>query len=498
MNLRTTRFAPPWVAAALLLGGLGMGTTSTGTMAGPASGTAAAGFDAWSDGATMRLDYHHSGTAKEEATALDSVRREGAWPGSRVNLVDLLNLGAYRFEVRDRGTHAILYAAGFGSIYGEWESTDEAKTTRRSFHESLRFPFPRRPVQVDLLKRAADNSWRPLSVFIVDPAAQDVLREPLATAGSVWTVFENGPPEQKVDLLILGDGYTQSEMPKFHADVKRLVGVLFDTPPFRERRKDFNVRAIDLPSQDSGIDRPSDGIWKRTSLGTTYDIFGSERYALTFDNRTFRDVAAQAPYEVVEILLNGATYGGGGIYNLYGTCATGSGSSSYVFVHEFGHHFSALADEYYTSDVAYDTTTAIVEPWEPNITAATESKAIKWADLIEAPTPLPTPWGKEEYEAYSKKIQERRKALRARHAPESEMDALFKEELEWGRPFLARPPWGGAVGLFEGAGYRTKGLYRASTDCIMFTRNPDRFCPVCSRAITRVIDWATGRNPASP
>ena len=466
------------------------------------SGDASA-FDAWSDGATLRLDYQHAGGAAVagaaaggtgvEEVALDGFVREGPWPGSRRNLVDILNFGAYRYEVRDRATHAVLYASGFSSIYGEWETTDEAKTLRRSFHESLRFPFPRHPVQVDLLKRAPDNSWRPLGMFLVDPASPQVRREPLPARGRVVPVFENGPAEQKVDLLILGDGYTADEMPRFRDDVQRLVKALFDTPPFRERKKDFNVRTIELASEDSGVDRPSDGVWRRSALGVTYDVFGSERYALTFDNRTFREVASQAPYEFVEILVNGEKYGGGGIYNLYGTCATRSGSSPYVFVHEFGHHFAALADEYYTSDVAYDTTTAIVEPWEPNVTAFLDKAALKWKDLVDAATPLPTPWGKEEYETRSKSIQARRKALRAQKAPESEMDALFKEELAWSRPFLASPPNGGKVGLFEGASYRAKGLYRCSTDCIMFTRNPDRFCPVCARAIERVIDWVSGR-----
>jgi hypothetical protein len=459
----------------------------------PSAAPPPSGLDSWSDGATLRLDYVHQGGLKEETVALDAILREGAWPGIRTRLVDTLNLGNFRCEVRDRATHALLFAAGYSSIYGEWETTDEAKTARRAFHESVRFPFPLKPVQVDLLKRAADNSWQPLGVFLVDPAAQTVRRESVTARGTVRTLFENGPVESKVDLLILGDGYTAAEMPKFRADADRLVAALFATTPFKEKKKDFNVRAIETPSEDSGVDRPSDGVHKRTVLGTTYDIFGSERYALTYDNRAFRDVAAQAPYEFVEILLNGDKYGGGGIFNLYGTCATGSGSSPYVFVHEFGHHFAALADEYYTSDVAYDTTGVIVEPWEPNVTAYLDPQALKWKDLVDPATPLPTPWGKEEYEAYSKKIQERRKALRARHAPESEMDALFKEELTWSKPFLAGPPHGGKVGLFEGASYRAKGLYRSSSDCIMFTRNPDRFCPVCSRAIERVIDQSTGR-----
>jgi hypothetical protein len=458
-------------------------------------------FEDWSDGATLRLDYHPAGraadaaaaVAAEETAAFDAAVREGSWPGGRSPQLDLMNLGAYRFEVRDRETHRLLFASGFGSIYGEWETTDEAKRERRSFHESLRFPFPKKPVQVDLLKRAPDTSWRPLAQFVVDPAGQTVRRETVSDRGTVWTLFENGPPETKVDLLILGDGYTAAELPKFHADAKRLVDVLFSVTPFKERKKDFNVRALDLPSLDSGIDRPSDGLWRRTALGTSYDIFGSERYALTFENRQWREAAAQAPYEFVEILLNGETYGGGGIHNLYATCATGSGSSPYVFVHEFGHHFAALADEYYTSDVAYGTDAPIVEPWEPNITALVDPAALKWKDLVPAGTALPTPWPKEEYEAFSKKIQDRRRALRKAKAPEKDMDALFAEELHWSKPFLAKAPYGGIVGAFEGASYRARGLYRPSSDCIMFSRNLDRFCPVCARAIERVIDQRIGR-----
>jgi hypothetical protein len=407
--------------------------------------------------------------------------------------VDPLNLGPYRVEVRDRATNLVLYAQGFASIYGEWVTTGEARSVRRSYRESVRFPFPTRPVQVCLLERGADNVFREVTSFLVDPAAQDIRREPLAATGRVWTVFENGPSEGKIDLLILGDGYTAAEMPAFHADVKRLVEVLFSVSPFRERRGDFNVRALDTPSTDSGVDRPSDGVYRRTALNTSYDIFGSERYVLAPDNETVREAAAQAPYEFMEILVNGEKYGGGGIYDLFATSSTRSGSTPYVFVHEFGHHFAALADEYYTSDVAYETAPPTVEPWEPNVTALLDPAALKWKDLVDPKTPVPTPWAKEEYEKHSAGYQAERRALRARHAPEAEMDSLFARDLRWSKPFLAGQEYGGKVGAFEGAAYMARGLYRPTTDCIMFTRNMDRFCPVCSRAIERSIDWLIGR-----
>ncbi len=454
---------------------------------------AATPLESWSDGATLRLDYDHAGKVGEESFALAGLRREGPWPGSRTNLVDPLNRGPYRVEVRDLGTNLVLYAQGFASIYGEWVSTGEARAVRRSYSESVRFPFPTRPVQVCLLERGADNSFSEVVRFRVDPAALDIRREPLAATGRVWTVFENGPTDRKIDLLILGDGYTAAEMPTFHADVKRLVEVLFSVSPFRERRGDFNVRALDTPSTDSGVDRPSDGVYRRTALGLSYDAFGSERYVLTNDNVAVREAAAQAPYEFLEILANGEKYGGGGIYNLYATCATRSGSTPYVFVHEFGHHLAGLADEYYTSDVAYETAAPTVEPWEPNLTALLDPTALKWKDLVEVKTPVPTPWAKEDYEQHSAVYQKERRELRASHAPEARMDSLFARDLAWSKPFLAGQTYGGKVGAFEGAGYMAKGLYRPTTDCIMFTRNMDRFCPVCARAIEQTIDWLIGR-----
>jgi len=221
----------------------------------------------------------------------------------------------------------------------------------------------------------------------------------------------------------------------------------------------------------------------------TYDAFGSERYVLTFDNKAFRRLASYAPYDVVEIVANGRTYGGGGIYNLYSTVASDNAFSPYVFVHEFGHHFAALADEYYTSDVAYETGVADrPEPWEPNVTALHDPAQLKWKDLVSAGTPLPTPWDKAEFEKHTAGIQQRRRDIRARNAPETEMDALFHEQRAWDQKFLAGMKYSGRVGAFEGAAYEARGLYRPEADCIMFTRDPVGFCRVCRRAIEKIID----------
>jgi hypothetical protein len=446
-------------------------------------------FDTFFTEEAMRVDFVHSGGLGQEIVALDRVVSDGPWPGSRTRLVDDLNLGKYLFEVIDRATNRTIYSRGFASVYGEWETTPEYRKMHRSFSESLRFPWPKAPVQVVLKKRDRDNSFHEFWSTVIDPNSRFVNRAAPSNVGTVWTLFENGPPTQKVDILLISEGYTATEMPKFHADAKRLVDALFAVEPFLSRKSDFNVRGLDLPSPQSGVNRPHVGSFRRTPISAEYNIFDSERYVLTLDNRAFRDAAASAPYEFIEILVNEQQYGGGGIFNDQATSAVDTGFAEYVFVHEFGHHFAGLADEYYTSDVAYETGAADQpEPWERNITALKNPKELKWRDLVDPTTPLPTPWDKEAYETKSREVQARRRELRAKGVPEAEIDKHFREQMAWDSKFLSSMKFSGKVGAFEGAGYETKGLYRPEVDCIMFTRDPVGFCRVCRRAIGTIID----------
>ena len=439
--------------------------------------------------ATLRLDYYHTGTATSETFSVDRVVVEPTpWPGNPRRALDDTNLGKYLFEVIDPQTNRVLYSRGFASIFGEWETTGEARTATRTFHESLRFPMPTTPVQVVLKKRDARNAFREVWSTMVDPADMFVDRAPPASAGPLVTLLESGDPATKIDLLILGDGYTAAERGKFERDARRLVDILFAVEPFTSRKADFNVRGLVPAAAESGISRPSTGQHRRSPVGATYDAFGSERYVLTFENRAFRDIAAQAPYDIVEILVNGQTYGGGGIFNLYATVAADSAWAPYVFVHEFAHHVAGLADEYYTSDVAYLPAADRVEPWEMNVTALRDPAALKWKDLVTVGTPLPTPWPKEAFEAHSRAIQTRRRAIRAANRPEAEMDALFREQQAEETKLLRSSAHAHAVGAFEGANYEAMGYYRPQADCIMFTRNEVPFCAVCRRALEKVID----------
>jgi IgA Peptidase M64/Peptidase M64 N-terminus len=441
---------------------------------------------------TMRLDYFHTGNDKQEVFSFDQVVLEPLpWPGNLGKSIDETNLGKYFFEVRDRASNKVLYSRGFASIYGEWETTDEAKRLNRTFSESLRFPAPDKPVQVVLKKRDDQMVFHEVWSVNIDPQDKFISRATMNAPAKLLELQKSGDPSTKVDFLILGDGYTAAEMPKFEKDARRLMDIVFSTSPFKEHRAEFNVWGLCPPAEQSGISRPSTGIYRNSPVGASYDAFDSERYVLTYNNKAFRTIAQFAPYEFVEILTNSNTYGGGGIFNLYSTVAADSYWSPYVFVHEFGHHFAGLGDEYYTSDVSYAPATKKVEPWDPNITALLDTKDFKWADMVSPGTPLPTPWNKEAFEEYSHSIQKRRREIRAANRPEAEMDALFMEELKHENEMLASSQYAGKVGAFEGALYESKGYYRPELNCIMFTRY-DKFCSVCRRAIERVIALYAG------
>ena len=441
---------------------------------------------------TMRVDYFHTGTSSTEYFSMDRVVIEPLpWPGNLNKSVDNTNLGKYFFEVIDRRTNQVIYSRGFASIYGEWETTDEARKMHRTFHESFRFPEPKEEVQIVLKKRDENNAFQEIWTFLVDPKDMFVDRAKSKSSSPLLELEKNGEPSTKVDFLILGDGYTAAQAAKFEKDAKRLIEILFAQSPFKEHRKDFNVWGLAPPSEESGISRPSTGIYRRNPVGSTYDAFGSERYVLTFENRAFREIAAFAPYEHVEILVNNQTYGGGGIFNLYSTVAADSLWSPYVFVHEFGHHFAGLADEYYTSDVAYLPSEERTEPWEANATALLDPENLKWKDLVEPGTPIPTPWNKEAFEKYSAEIRERRRRIRSENKPEKEMDDLFQEQKKHESERLAAEKYARKVGAFEGAIYAAKGYYRPQVDCIMFTRNDVPFCAVCKRALEMVIQLYT-------
>jgi hypothetical protein len=449
-------------------------------------------FSVFSAGAprTLRVDYYHTGNAHEEWFSLDRVVLEPLeWPGNPHKAIDESQLGDYLFEVRERRGGKLLYSRGFNSVFGEWRTTEEARHGNRTFSESLRFPTPDTIVEVSLKERET-SGFHEVWKTVVDPRDKFVDRACPLSPGLLMELQKMGDPAGKVNLLVLGDGYTAAERTKFEKDAGRFIEAMFATPPFRKHRTDFNVWGLCPAAEQSGVSRPSSGIYRRSPLGASYDTFGTERYVLTMENRTLRDVASFAPYEFIEILVNGKTYGGGGIFNQFATVAIDNPWSGYVGVHEFAHHFAGLADEYYTSDVAYLPSDHKTEPWEPNVTALLNPAKLKWRDLLAPGTPVPTPWDKGEFDRFERDIQKQRKELRAAGKPETDLDALFRLERQKEDVMLGAQKYAGKVGAFEGANYESQGYYRPEVDCIMFSRNIS-FCAVCRRAIERVISMYT-------
>jgi len=437
---------------------------------------------------TMRLDYFHTGGAAREVFAVDRVVVEPLpWPGGESRPLDDLNLGKYFFEVVDLATNRAVFSRGFDSIWGEWETTADAAVRDATYHESLRFPAPSRPVQVAIRKRDARNVFREVWTTVVDPASIFVDTATAPAPAPLLTLLESGDPAAKVDLLLLGEGYTAAEAGKCEADIRRLVDGLLTFSPFAERRADLNIRAICAAAPEHGVSRPSAGVHRATLFGSTFDAFGTERYALSFDNRAIRAAAAHAPYELLAIVMNESAYGNGGIFGQYASVSIDHPNGVSVFVHEFGHHVAGLGDEYYfNANVAYAAPRERVEPWEPNVTALLDPAALKWRDLVAAETPLPTPWPKDEYERSIRDGGAESRRLQAEGRPEAEVAEARKRARAATDATLDGGPHAAAVGAFEGALYQEKGYYRSQQRCLMI--NGQRFCVVCQRAISRVLD----------
>ncbi len=448
-------------------------------------------YDKFFTNKTMRVDYYHHGTKSSESFSIDKIYQEPEWPGSKINLIDTLNLGEYLFKVFDLETNQMIYSRGYSTIFNEWQTTDEANTgIVKTYHETIRFPFPKRKIQLTINRRDKQMRFKEIYSTVIDPSDSVNISKDIKNYNfKVTKLMYNGSPNSKVDIVIIGDGYRKEEMEKFRKDAEHLNNVMFNTSPFRERKNDFNVWLVEVISEDSGIDKPDMNIWKNTTLGTTYNFFGSARYILTEDNKSLRDVISSVPYDFINILINDNRYGGGGIYNLYTTTYTITDSPGkewqieYVYVHEFGHSFGGLGDEYYSSQVSYtDFYTKGVEPWEPNITAQTKKENIKWKHLIDSDTPIPTPWEKTAYDSL-----ERERAKLDRLAP----DYYQKREplITQAQNILKNTKYANKVGAFEGAGYISEGLFRPAIDCRMFSLSLTNFDPVCSASISKIIDF---------
>ena len=391
-------------------------------------------FEDYFEDRTLRLDYTFAGDEVLHEIYVDELVSLPHWYGRREMLSELPLRGNGQITVRSKKDSVVIYRHSFSTLFQEWLATDEAKHTQKSFENVFLVPFPKDPVEIKVELFDYHNEVVNSLTHTVDP--KDIL---IRKAGErnitpYDVLHQAGDTTRCIRIAFVAEGYTSDEMDHYLADCQKAIGSLFNHEPFKSMQDRFNIIALKSVSEESGTSEPSKGIWKHTALGSHFDTFYSDRYLTTLHLKRLHDILAGTPYEHIIILVNTSHYGGGGIYNSYNLSFTGGEKFLPVVVHEFGHSFGGLGDEYaYGNDdpIYFDDT----EPWEPNLT--TKATAfIKWENLI-------------------------------------------KE---------------GKAGLYEGGGYQEKGVWRGCENCRMRTNEEPEFCPVCQQALKELINFYTEKD----
>jgi hypothetical protein len=400
-------------------------------------------FDDYFINKTLRFDYFHAGTDKSEEFYYDEIIEEPYWGGHKVNLVDKFEYGNYLFKVYDSSSNKLLYSRGYSTLFSEWQTTDEAKEIRRVFNETVTFPFPKKTVRLEIFSRNRKGIFELKFTHFINPENKYITKERKLVFDTLQ-VYNSGNYNEKLDIVLIPEGYTKEEMNKFKEDTKKFAKYLLECSPYKENANKINIWAVLAESKESGTDMPPLGVWKNTILNSRFWTFKLERYLMIEDNKTLRNIASNVPYDQIYVIVNTNKYGGGAIYNHYAVCVRENTYENYVFVHEFGHAFAGLGDEYYTSSVAYNEFYKLdVEPWEPNLTTLVNFDK-KWKNMLDKDTPVPTPSTKD---------------------------------------------WENKLGVFEGGGYSGKGIYRPKQDCTMKSKTYNNFCPVCTKSIEDMINF---------
>lgn len=395
---------------------------------------------------TLRVDYIFNGNTSKQDICLDGLSSLPSWAGRKHNLAELPLQGNGQIVMREINSDKVLYTTSFSSLFQEWLETDEAKTTTKGFENTFLLPYPLKPMEVEIILLDSHRKIRASMKHVINPTDVLIQQKGVSHLTPHKYLLQNGNPERCVDVAILAEGYTPAEMETFYKDANIACESLFAHEPFKSMKERFNIVAVASPSQDSGVSVPRLGDWKHTAFNSNFSTFYSDRYLTTSRVKSIHDALAGIPYEHIIILANTEEYGGGGIYNSYTLTTAHHPMFRPVVVHEFGHSFGGLADEYfYENDVMTDIYPLNVEPWEQNISTRTNF-ASKWEDMLVKGTPIPTP---------------------------------TKENKKY------------PVGVYEGGGYSTKGVYRPADNCRMRTNEHPTFCPVCQRAISRIIDFYT-------
>lgn len=408
-------------------------------------------FDAHFINKTLRLDYQFVGDSAQQAIYLDQLLSFPNWAGRKHQLSELPLAGNGRIIVKDRATDETIYCTSFSSLFQEWICEAEATHTSRSFENVFLIPYPKNEVTVTVELNNKYHETTATFTHVVNPADILIQQRGEDSVTPHRYLMQSGPSDQCIDIAIVAEGYRAEEMELFYEEAQRTCDAIFSHEPFGKNRASFNVVAVASPSTQSGVSIPRNNDWKETAVGSHFDTFYSDRYLTTSQTKRLHNWLLNIPYEHIIILTNAAVYGGGGIYNSYTIATSNKDSFRPVIVHEFGHSFGGLGDEYAYNDAPSPYHPYTVEPWEQNITTLVNFES-KWKDLLPANASLPTPPIATGEERYTQ------------------------------------------VGLYEGAGYTEKGIYRPTTDCRMRTNEAPDFCPVCQRALERLIHFYTKPN----
>ncbi len=403
------------------------------------------GFDRYFNDKVLRFDFMLSGNDTSTLVYPMGMKEEPSWSGSLKNLIDPFDYGSFKYELFDSTSNILIYSRGFCTLFQEWQTTAEAKVMQRSFYEVATMPYPKNKVRFVLSIRERNGEFSKLYETVIDPEDYFIRKEQVSKV-QTSQIHYSGDPHECVDFAFLAEGYTAGEMEKFRKDAARMADLLLKEKPFSEFRDKINIWAVEAVSADSGTDIPGEKIYRNTAMNASFYTFDLDRYLTTQDIKSVNDFAAAVPHDNIIVLINSNKYGGGGVYNYYSGTTVDHALSAHVFLHELGHGFAGLADEYYESTVAYDEFYPLdVEPWEPNITTLVNFES-KWEKMLDRKTPVPTP-----------------------------PDARYMN----------------TTGVFEGGGYSAKGIYRPQVNCRMKSNTPDGFCTVCREAVRQMILFYT-------
>jgi len=402
-------------------------------------------FNKYFKNASLRFDYIHSGTDKTETISKEMFKYEPYWGGTKTNLISPFDYGKYKIVVIDSASSKEIYSNGYSTLFMEWQSTAEAKKINRAFYESVIMPFPKRTVKIEIRSIDFNQKWTTIYSEYLNPKKDYFINRDKIPAYPVTQINGNKPSDKALDIVIIPEGYTEEELEKFYIDAKRMTKYLLEVSPFKENSENINVRLVMAPSVESGTDIPGAGIWKNTILNSNFYTFNSERYLTTSDIKSLRDLASTTYYDQIYVLVNTEKYGGGGIYNFYNLCTADNKFSKEVFTHEFGHGLAWLADEYYYDDEMSEFYDKSLEPREANITTLVNFDK-KWKKKLPKNTKIPS---------------------------------------------IVDPKHPNRIGVYEGAGYTSKGVYRAYQNCKMKSNSTNEFCEVCKKALSDMMDYYT-------